>query len=136
MGGRETLNDYDGKEIKFKNDNRPASRFLYYHFIVTLLRNKKNRQPGWERFSTELPTGKPFATMGRYMRESMLLTLAKNAGDLNPAEETRLLGGDGGETFVEKEKLTEREETEVARRVFEAHEAEDEGDQDDDGTDS
>ena len=108
---------------------------------MTLLRNKKNRQPGWERFSTELPTGKPFATMGRYMRESMLLTLAKNAGDLNPAEEARLLGGDGGETFVEKEKLTEREETEVARRVFEAHEAEDEGDQDegdqdDDGTDS
>ncbi|KAK4696428.1 hypothetical protein P7C71_g1476, partial [Lecanoromycetidae sp. Uapishka_2] len=68
--------------------------------------------------------------MGRYMRESMLLTLAKSAGDLNVDEEARLLGGEGGETFVEKEKLTDREETEVARRVFEAHEAEDEGDDD------
>lgn len=125
---RGLLKDYDGKEISFKNDNRPASRFLYYHFVVTLLRNKKDRQPGWEKFCTELPTGKPFATMGRYMRESMLLTLAKSAGDLDPAEEARLLGGEGGETFVEEQKLTEREETEVARRVFEAHEAEDEGD--------
>lgn len=132
---RGLLKDYDGKEISFKNDNRPASRFLYYHFVVTLLRNKRDRQPGWEKFCTQLLTGKPFATMGRYMRESMLLTLAKNAGDLNPAEEARLLGGEGGETFVEQEKLTEREETEVARRVFEAHEVEDEGDHEDDGED-
>ena len=130
--GRTSLKDLDGKEVFFKNDNRPASRFLYYHFVVTLLRNKRDRQPGWENFSTELPTGKPFATMGPYMRESMLLTLAKSAGDLNAVEEARLLGGEGGETFVEKEKLADVEETEVARRVFEAHEPEeeDEGEED------
>lgn len=128
--GRVSLKDLNGKEVSFKNENRPASRFLYYHFVVTLLRNKRDRQPGWEKSSAELPTGKPFATMGRYMRETMLLTLAKNAGDLNAAEEARLLGGEGGETFVEKEKLTDIEENEVARRVFEAHEPESEGEED------
>lgn len=35
--------------------------------------------------------------MGRYMRESILLTLAKNAGDLNAEEEARLLVGQGGD---------------------------------------
>ena len=124
------LGNLDEKEVVFLNENRPASRFLYYHFVVTLLRNKQNRKPGWEKFSTELPTGKPFATMGPYMRESMLLALAKMAGDLNAEEEAKLLGGEG-ETFVEKEKLSEVEEGEVARRALEAHEAGNEEDDDD-----
>lgn len=100
---------------------------MYWHFVVTLLGNKGDRLPGWERFSAGLPAGKPFATMGRYMRESMLLTLAKNAGDLNAEEDARLLVGQGGETFVEDAKLTDVEEAEVARRVFKAHGPEDEG---------
>ena len=123
------LKDLDGKELVFKNDNRPASRFLYYHFVVTLLRNKRDRQQGWERYLVELPTGRPFATIGRNLRESMLLALAKMAGDLDPLEEARLLGGEG-ETFVEAEKLSEVEEEEVARRALEAHEVEDEDEDD------
>ena len=127
--GGETLKDLDGKEVVFNNNARPASRFLYYHFVMTLLRNKKHRQPGWEKFSVELPTGKPFATMGPYIRESMLLALAKMAGDLNATEEAKLLGGEGA-TFVEEQKLADVEETEVARRALEAHEVEDEEDDD------
>ncbi|KAL9076329.1 MAG: hypothetical protein Q9161_001045 [Pseudevernia consocians] len=45
---KKILRALDGKEISFKNDNRPASRFLYYHFVVTLLRNERDRQPGCE----------------------------------------------------------------------------------------
>ena len=120
------LGEFDNQELIFKNENRPASRFLYYHFVVTLLRNKRDRQPGWEQYLMELPTGKPFATTGRYMRESMLLALAKSANDLNPEDEARLLGGNGGETFVEEQKLTEMEETEVARRALEARDIENE----------
>ena len=67
--------------------------------------------------------------MGQYMRESMLLALAKAAGDLNAAEEARLLGGEG-ETFTEEQKLSELEEGEVARRALKAHEVADEGDED------
>ena len=123
------LGNFDDKEVVFLNENRPASRFLFYHFVVTLLRNKKHRKPGWEIFAAELSTGKSFATMGPYMRESMLLALAKMAGDLNAEEEAKLLGGEG-ETFVEKEKLSEVEEGEVARRALEAHEAGNEEDDD------
>ncbi|MCJ1427026.1 hypothetical protein MMC29_004929, partial [Sticta canariensis] len=105
--GRMKLAALDGKCLSFKNDNRPAAGFLYYHFVVTLLRNKRDRQPGWEKYWVELPTGKPFATPGRYFRQSMLLTLAKSAGDLYPEEEARLLGEVGNETFEEAERLDE-----------------------------
>lgn len=119
--GRQSLKDYDGKEIEFKNNNRPASRFLYYHFVVTLLRNKKFRTPGWEACLTELPKKKPFATPGKYLRSSMLLQLARMAGDWDLDAETNELGKDGQELFTEQEKLGETAEAEVARRVFVAH---------------
>lgn len=64
------------------------------------------------------------------MRESMLLALAKVAGDLNAAEEARLLGGEG-EIITEEEKLSEVEEGEVARRALKAYEVGDEEDDDD-----
>lgn len=142
--GRKFLADLDGERVMFKNENRPAARFLYYHFVVTLLRNKRDRQPGWEIYCVELPTGKPFATPGRYLRQSMLLTLAKSAGDLDVVDEAVLLGEPGRETFVEEEKLEEREELEIGRRIFVAHgkgkneegeEGDDEGDGGDDGVD-
>ena len=97
--GRTTLKSLNGTEVDFKTEARPASRFLYYHFVVSLLRNKLYRQPGWETYLTELPTGRPFATPGKYLRESMLLTLARHAGNLTKEEEARLLVN-GGETFV------------------------------------
>ena len=127
--GRVSLKQLDSKEIIFKNSNRPASRFLYYHFVVTLLRNKRDRQPGWDTYLTELPTEKPFDTVGGYLRESMLLALAKAAGDLDSVEEARLLGG---ETFVEAQTLSEVEEAEGARRALEAHEVRVKEDDDDD----
>lgn len=127
--GRTTLAAVDGKCLSFKSDNRPAARFLCYHFVVTLLRNKRDRQPGWEKFWAELPTGKPFATPGSYMRQSVLLTLAKSAGDLYADEEAKLLGEVGTETFDEAQQLEEGVESEIGRRILQAHdEAHDEGD--------
>ena len=129
--GKVTLKELDGKEVMFKNDNRPASRFLYYHFVVTLLRNKRDRRQGREKYLVELPTGRPFAAVGPFLRESMLLALAVMAGDLDPTEAARLLGVEG-DTFVEAEKLLEVEEAEVARRALEAHETMDGEDVDED----
>ena len=77
--GHTRLKALDGKELGFKNDHyRPALRFLYYHFVVTLLRNKRDRQPGCDQFAAELPTGRHFATIGRHVRDSMLVVLVKN----------------------------------------------------------
>ena len=120
--GRTSLKEFNGKEIAFKTDARPASRFLYYHFVVTLLRNKRDRQPGWENYLMNLPFGRSFATIGKYVRHSMLLALARYAGDLERDEEARLLG-DGARTFVEKEKLSDKEETEIARQIMAAHDS-------------
>ena len=43
---RGSLKDLNGREVPFENDSRPAARFLYYHSLVTLLRNERDRQPG------------------------------------------------------------------------------------------
>ena len=69
--------------------------------------------------------------MGPYIRESILLALAKVAGSLNGEEEAKSLGGER-ETFMEKEKLSDVEEREVARRALKAREVGDEEDDDDD----
>lgn len=44
--GRESLVGIDSKSLVYKNENRPAARFLYYHFIMALLQTRPNRQPG------------------------------------------------------------------------------------------
>ena len=121
--GRTFLKNLDGGEVQFKNSKRPAARFLYFHFVVTLLRNKRDRNPNWEYYLTSLPTGKPFATMGPYLRKSMLLVLAKAAGDLYNEEEVNLLGKEGAEVFADEKQLLHSEEQELARRVFEMHDA-------------
>ncbi|KAI1174467.1 hypothetical protein F4777DRAFT_381301 [Nemania sp. FL0916] len=41
-------NDLDGKELIFLNDNRPAARFLYFHFIMALIRGTDLRKHKWE----------------------------------------------------------------------------------------
>lgn len=128
--GHKVLAELDGKNVLFKNDCRPAARFLYYHFVVTLLRNKRDRQPGFQDYSVSLGSIRPFATPGQYMRQSMLLVLAKNTGDLSVEEEARLLGEAGQETFEEEEQLDERAEEEIARRIYAVHdEWEDESDE-------
>jgi len=40
------LHELDGTELEFRSAHRPAARFLYYHFDMTLLRSKYYRQPG------------------------------------------------------------------------------------------
>ena len=134
--GKVTLRDVDGKEVLFKNNSRPAARFLYYHFVMTLIWNMSYRQPGWETYWVGLTAGRPFAAMGPYMRESILVALVYGAGELYVARDARLiatrdarllatrdarlLAGEG-ETFREEQKLRDIEEGEVARRALVAH---------------
>ncbi|ERF74059.1 hypothetical protein EPUS_03874 [Endocarpon pusillum Z07020] len=44
--GRRTLGVVDGEVLAFKTGNRPAARFLYFYYGITLSRNKRDRQPG------------------------------------------------------------------------------------------
>ncbi|KAI9848049.1 MAG: hypothetical protein M1837_001151 [Sclerophora amabilis] len=117
------LGDLDGRELEFRTEQRPAARFLYYHFVMTLLRRRQYRQPGWERLWAEFSKTQPWPTPGRYLRQSMLLTLAGGVCDVNEAEVKKLVQ-DG--TFDLPERLAKDEEEEVARRVHEVYEVREE----------
>ena len=94
---------------------------------------------GWETVWAKLRTGRPWPTPGRYLRQSMLLALARAAGDVNEEE---IVGLIDDRVFVVPERLALNEEEEVARRVMEVHEQkkihqgeEEEDDEDDNGDD-
>lgn len=120
------LGDLDGSELEFKNSNRPAARFLYYHFVLTIMICRDRRSAGWEK-NMKLLTGKPFATWGRWMRMSVLLDLARAAGDLTSEFEEALF--DPNASFPDERKLSGEEEREVARRCLEAAVGSEEGEE-------
>ncbi|KAK0725941.1 hypothetical protein B0H67DRAFT_598949 [Lasiosphaeris hirsuta] len=70
LGPKDVGGDLDGKELKFRNDKRPVSRFMYFHFIMALIHIKDARY--YQQ--------RPFSTPGNYMRQSMLLALATHFG--------------------------------------------------------
>ncbi|KAL9106771.1 MAG: hypothetical protein Q9187_008520 [Circinaria calcarea] len=72
--------DVDGKKLVFLSANRPARRFLYFRFVITYLHCK---QAGNVEWVTEVESrGMIWASPGPYLRQSMLLTLARKVSDL------------------------------------------------------
>lgn len=69
-------NELDGKELKFHDEKRPVSRFLYFHFIMALVRIKDIKREGWQDVWARYYTQRPFPTPGNYIRRSMLLAIA------------------------------------------------------------
>lgn len=139
----EQLHCYDGQTLEFKNENRPASRFLYFHFIMVISLAARDRVPGYPQILADLPRQKPFATRGKYLRHSMLIALAKEAGNLSGLpdnEYQKLLGEPGMETYQAEDKVTNEEESRVAQLTIEATcpeiaDEEDEAVEDDGGED-
>ncbi|PON23266.1 hypothetical protein TGAM01_v207793 [Trichoderma gamsii] len=106
--------DIHGKELVFLNENRPVPRFLYFHFIMALIRIKDIQRLGWEAVWARYHEQRPFPTPSKYMRESMLLSLATHFGTTHMhVVETWIV--DYG--FESPLKLTEDESVEAARRV-------------------
>ncbi|EHK46066.1 hypothetical protein TRIATDRAFT_88556 [Trichoderma atroviride IMI 206040] len=106
--------DLDGKELVFLNENRPVSRFLYFHFIMALIRIKDLQCLGWENVWARFYNLRPFGTPGNYMRRNMLLALATHHGTVGLAEMSAYIAGHGFDTPIN---LTEEETAEAARRV-------------------
>ncbi|KAN0083385.1 hypothetical protein V8E54_002473 [Elaphomyces granulatus] len=78
------LGDFDGKRMRFRNDARPTARFLYFHFVISLLRLRIDNHVRWRQFWKEYSNVTPFATRGRkYIRKSMLRSLAAYHGLVN-----------------------------------------------------
>ncbi|KAK2012214.1 hypothetical protein LZ32DRAFT_605663 [Colletotrichum eremochloae] len=107
----------DGKELKFLNNNRPVARFLYFHFIMALIRIKNTNRPNWQDVWARYYETRPFPTPGPYMRKSMLLALASHYSTTDLDVVNSWLKDNGFETSLQ---LTPDETTEAARRVLEA----------------
>jgi hypothetical protein len=113
-GGARSVKDLDGRELTFLNKKRPVSRFLYFHFIMALVRIKDVERQGWRDVWARYYEQRPFPTPGNYLRQSMLLALATHfkTADMNVIDSWI---SDHG--FDSPLKLTDDEATEAARLV-------------------
>lgn len=109
--------DLDGQALEWKNGNRPSRRFLYYHFVSTVLRYVRYEKPGWAEKRMMLPTGKLWAIQGPYLRRSTLRHLAAMLGDVDKGDE---MFADG--VFDRKDGKPESEERCMAQEIFVAQE--------------
>ncbi|KAF4970060.1 hypothetical protein FZEAL_10120 [Fusarium zealandicum] len=91
----EHARELHGRTLSFKNDFRPAHRYLYFHYAMTLLRRQRHKVPGWWRGFKEYGLHKVWATPGAYLRQSAMLVLARNIGHLGP-DEAKVFVSPGG----------------------------------------
>ncbi|KAJ4401666.1 hypothetical protein N0V85_005474, partial [Neurospora sp. IMI 360204] len=77
----------DGKELEFLNDHRPSTSFLYFRFMLTLIRIRDKQRAVWENIWARYRTTKPFGTPGRYCRDGTLMAMAAHS-KLPAPEET------------------------------------------------
>ena len=78
--------DIDGRELSFRNDNRPARRFLYMRYALAWLHAEDKSWPG---FKEKVPPGGVWASPNKpdgYLRKSILLELGKKTGDRLPKD--------------------------------------------------
>jgi HNH endonuclease len=114
---RYTGRELDGKELVFIGKARPVSRFLYFHFIMALVRIKDLERRGWQDIWARYYQRRLFPTPGNYMRKAMLLALATHfeVADIKVVESW--IADHGFETPL---MLQDDQAKEVARRVHEA----------------
>ncbi|KAI0152697.1 hypothetical protein GGR57DRAFT_513596 [Xylariaceae sp. FL1272] len=87
----------DGRQLSFKNENRPRARYLYFLFVVAQLRQAWRhdfRQDPSKVLKNQL--GKGFwATKGRYLQRGFLLSMADEIGhDTNFKENIPMIPSD------------------------------------------
>ncbi|KAI9789271.1 MAG: hypothetical protein M1816_006280 [Peltula sp. TS41687] len=74
-----SMDQLDDRELDFRTPYRPAARYLYYHFVMSVLFAKRGQEKGWVRRITS-QENKLWATPGRYLRQSMLKRIALEIG--------------------------------------------------------
>jgi hypothetical protein len=112
-----TVKDIEGQELMFLNEKRPTARFLYFHFIMAMVRIKDMDRLGWQKIWAKYYDNRPFATPGPYMRRTMLLALVTHFQVTDPNVVESFLEGQGFEAPMN---LTTEEVEEAARRVHAA----------------
>jgi hypothetical protein len=125
-----TLGDLDGVELAWKTAFRPAKRFLYYHYLMSHIRNKEYKSDVQTKDWEEMLQTRPFATIGPLWHSSHLKILARYCGLKD--EDTEKIA-EGTTTDAPKTLLPPREATEMIHQAVRPEEVEgdDEDDEDD-----
>ncbi|OAP54172.1 hypothetical protein AYL99_11707 [Fonsecaea erecta] len=89
--GDSTLEEIDGKVLQFQTEFRPAKRYLYFAFVVSLLRMQRCEVPGWWQTILASQDIKPFTSPGEYLRTSTLFTMAQRIGNMVPTDATEFI---------------------------------------------
>ena len=100
----------------FLNDNRPATRFLYFHFLMALIRIKDLKRLKWESIWARYYEERLFPTPGNYNRHSMQMALAKYSGTIDMDAIGSWISENG---FDSPLPLTSDEASEAVRRTLE-----------------
>ncbi|KAI0202598.1 hypothetical protein F4808DRAFT_420699 [Astrocystis sublimbata] len=122
--------DLDGREFTFRSEARPASRFLYFHFMLALVRMRDIQPHGWKETWARLFTTKPFPTPGPYLRETILLAINQYLGTTDLKLIESWIRGQG---FDDPIQLSSEHANRVASRVKAAIEEVEEADEDEGG---
>ena len=73
--------DLDGKELQFLGKHRPAKRYLYFRFVMTYLNcQKEGSKMDW--VEDVEAKGMMWPSPGPYLRQSMLIPLARKISDI------------------------------------------------------
>ena len=126
--------DLHQRELQFLTGDRPAARFLYFHFVMAMVRMKDLESKGWQEVWAYYKEHKPFATPGPHLRKSMLMAMSKThkIPDLQIIDSWMKEHG-----FEEPHvNLTEEEAAEASRRVLMAVEHQVERAEDEEASDS
>lgn len=79
---------YNNTELDFRGAlSRPGRRYLYAHYITTLLLTYRLKKPGWQLMVEERRERRVWATPGKWYRESTLKHLARFVADEADAAE-------------------------------------------------
>lgn len=108
------LKDLDGKELSFLGERRPSPRFLYFHFIMALLRLKDCGSDGWQQIWARYYEQRPFPPTNNYMRKAMIKALATyfEVADMKVVESW--VSDQGFDTQIQ---IQDDQAKELARRV-------------------
>lgn len=119
---------FDGRELKFRNGNRPDARFLSFRFMLILIRTRDIKMAGWESVWARYRTTDPFGTLGRYCRDGMLMALAASSKLSDSGEIEVFLAEVCGPETIPRTVISEdvvndmRKEMEVIMKCLEAAE--------------
>ncbi|OAA59864.1 hypothetical protein SPI_06062 [Niveomyces insectorum RCEF 264] len=94
LHSRVTAEDLHGRKLQFLTEFRPRKRYLYFKFVMSLLRRRRGEVPGFLDDLERLPSpGKAlWCSPGPYLKQSILYKFSRQLGCLSEDEANKFWG--------------------------------------------